>query len=245
VRRASLSASLLALALCAVLPTVARAGTAARIHPSFLPDRLGASTAFTLAFELSGGTEGVPAPLSKMIVQLPAGLGISLRGVGTCQPARLLAHGASGCPSSSLVGRGRATLDVHAGSQTIPENATLWAFRGPMKGGRSTFEIFGQGQTPLDESALSTAVLGPAGAPYGSELTISIPPIPTLMGEPNASVLSLSLTVGGVERRPRAHQAAGSILVPRACPAGGFPFAVEFTFADLSSTATTAAAPCP
>lgn len=237
--------TILALALCATLPAFARADTEATIHPSFLPDRLGASTAFTLALRFSGGEDGIPAPLSKMVVHLPAGLGIGLRGVSTCPQARLRRRGAAGCPSSSLLGRGHAVLDVHAGSQTIPEEATVWALRGPSQGGRSTLEIFGQGETPLDQSTLSTAILGPDSAPYGSKLTVSIPPIPTLVGEPNASFVSLSLTIGGIGRRPRAHAAAGAILVPRSCPAGGFPFAAEFTFADKSTASAAAKTPCP
>ncbi len=237
--------AILALALCATLPAFAQADTMATIHPSFLPDRLGASTAFTLVSRFSGGENGVPAPLSKMVVHLPASLGIGLRGVSTCPPARLLRRGASGCPSSSLVGRGHALLDVHAGSQTIPEEATLWALRGPSQGGRPMLEIFGQGETPLDESSLSTAVLGPDSAPYGSKLTVSIPPIPTLVGEPNASFVSLSLTIGGVDQSSRAYAAGGTITVPRSCPSGGFPFATEFTFADHSTASTTATAACP
>ena len=71
----------------------------ASMRPSLLPNRLGASTALTLAFRFSGGAEGVPAPLRGMVVHLPAGL--------TDQPARrrrsariasLQRRGASGCP---------------------------------------------------------------------------------------------------------------------------------------------------
>jgi len=243
-RRAPPSA-ILALALCAVLPAFARADTLTTIHPSFLPDRLGASPAFTLALRLSGGAEAVPAPLSRMVVHLPAGLGIGLRGASTCSQARLRQRGAAGCTSSSLLGRGGAILAVHAGSQTIPEEATLWAFRGPSQGGRPTLEILGQGETPLDERTLSTAVLGPDSAPYGSKLIVSVPPVPTLVGEPNASFLSLSLTIGGAGRHPRAHAAAGTITVPRSCPPGGFPLAVDLTFTDQSTASAAAKVACP
>jgi hypothetical protein len=215
------------------------------MRPSLLPDRLGASTALTLAFRFSGGEEGVPAPLSGMVVRLPAGLTINLRGVKTCAKSRLQSRGAAGCPAGSLVGRGHALMSVHAGSLAVPEEATVTAFRGPNRGSRPTLEIFGQGETPLDQSSISTAVLEPDSAPYGSKLTISIPPIPTLVLEPNASFESLSLTVGGISHSPRAHAAAGAILVPRSCPAGGFPFAASFTFADDSVTSASATVACP
>ncbi len=233
---------------CAMLvPATAGAATGASIHASFVPDGLGVNAAFTFTARLSGaeegvlGEEGVPAPVRRIVVQLPAGLGFDVRGVGTCAGARLQREGAAACPASSLVGRGHATLEVHAGSETIPEQATLRAFRGPNLGGHLTLEILGQGSTPLDERTVSTGVLRADSPPYGSKLTVSIPPIPTLMYEPDASVISFSLTVGN----PRANTSAGAITVPRHCPAGGFPFAASFTFAEHSSAAATAHARCP
>ncbi len=241
-------AGVLAILVCAAIPLApAGAATSASIRPTFAPDRLGASTAFTLAVRFSGqeegalGEEGVPAPVRGIVVHLPAGLGIDLRGVRTCPVARLQQRGAAGCPSGSLVGRGRATLEVHAGSQTVPEQASLWAFRGPSVGGRRAMEILGQGNTPLQEQTISTAVLQTDSPPYGSELIVSIPPIPTLVYEPDASFLSFSLTVGN----QRAPASAGGITVPRSCPPGGFPFAAAFAFADHSSADATASLSCP
>jgi hypothetical protein len=257
--RATGVTALVAGCLCAAAPVaVAQAvETSASIRPSFSPDRLDASTAVTFAFRFSGesesgsgggegasGEEGIPPPLSGIVVRLPAGLGIDARGVGICAKARLQSKGPSGCPSSSLIGRGHAMLEVHAGSLAVPEEATLSAFRGPDRGGRPTLEVFGQGETPLYQSAISTGVLGADSAPYGSKLEISIPPIPTLVFEPNASIVSASLTVGRAGRGPRAH-ASGAIFVPRSCPAGGFPFAASFTFADGTTTSASAAVPCP
>ena len=249
-RTAKLPAALIACCCCAaasVTPAAAQAQaqTSASIRPSLLPDRLGANTALTLAFRFSGGEEGVPAPLSHMVVHLPAGLSIDLRGVGTCAKSRLQRSGAAGCPAGSRVGRGHAMMSVHAGSLAVPEEADITVFRGPNRGSRPTFEIFGQGETPLDQSSTSTAVLEPGSSPYGSKLTVSIPAIPTLVLEPNASFISLSLTIGAVGHAPRAHAAAGTILTPRSCPAGGFPFAASFTFADGSTISESATVPCP
>ena len=88
-------------------------------------------------------------------------------------------------------------------------------------------------------------MLWPDHAPYGHKLIVSIPPIPTLVYEPDASIVSLSLTIGGVGARPRAHAAAGTITVPRRCPAGGFPFAANFAFADETAASATARVRCP
>jgi len=234
--------AVLAMLGCTALPAAAaQAATAASIHPSFLPDRLGASTAFTFAVRFAGGEEGVPSPLRTIVLHLPAGVGIDVRGVATCARARLQQAGAAACASSSLVGRGHAMLEVHAGAETIPEEAALWAFRGPNVRGHPTLEVLGQGSTPLDERTISTGVLQADRPPYSSEVTVSIPPIPTLVYEPDASIVSFSLTVGD----PRSKSKAGAITVPRSCPPGGFPFAATFTFAEHSSATATANVPCP
>jgi hypothetical protein len=230
-----------ATAASAVAPTE----TGASMRPSLLPDRLGASTALTLALRFSGGSEGVPAPLREMVAHLPAGLTVDLRGAGVCSPSRLRSRGAGGCASRSLVGRGHAVMKVHAGSQTVPEEATVSIYRGPDRGSRQTLEILSQGRTPLDESTIATGVFTPERGLYGSKLTVSVPAIPTLVLEPDASFVSLSLTIGGIGRRPKAHAAAGSIRVPRNCPPAGFPFAADFTFAGGSRASTSATVPCP
>lgn len=234
-----------ACAATASASAVTQTETNASIRPSLLPDRLGASTALTLAFRFSGGAEGVPAPLRGMVVHLPAGLTVNLRRTGVCPPSQLRSRGASGCGSKSLVGRGHALMKVHAGSLAVPEEASVSIFRGPNRGSHQTLEILSQGSTPLDESTIVTGVLTPDGGQYGSKLTMSVPAIPTLVLEPDASFVSLSLTVGGIGRRPRAHAAAGSILVPRSCPAAGFPFAAEFTFAGGSTASASATVACP
>jgi hypothetical protein len=217
----------------ALAATSARAATGAALHASFAPDRLGATTVMTLALDFAGGSEGVPEPLRTITLRLPAGLHIELRGTSTCAPARLRRSGAAG-------------LQVHAGSQTIPEQAQLWAYRGPSAAdGAPTLEILGVGSTPLQERTVSRGVLRGDGAPFGSSLTITVPPIPTVAFEPNASFDSLSLALGALAGTPPAHRPAMRLTVPRHCTREGFRFAVGIGFADHSSAAATAAVPCP
>lgn len=237
----ALLASLLACLSCGV-PAASAAEAEASIHPSFAPDRPGAGTALTIAVRFSGGEEGVAPPLRQAVMHLPAGLGVAVGGVQTCAKSRLQSRGVAGCPSAALVGRGHAVLEVHAGSQTIPEESTMWAFRGPSQGGHPVLEILGRGETPLDESVVSTAVLMPDSGPFGSKLIMSVPAIPTLLHEPDASFTSLSLTIGRVAGNPRARAV---VLVPRSCAAGGFQFAADFMLADGATASARAKAPCP
>jgi hypothetical protein len=229
----------LALCACATAPAQSPAATSARVQASFAPYRLGARAAGTISVLFSGGAEHVPAPLSAMTLRLPAGIAIDLRGTGVCRPSRLRSRGVAGCGARSLLGRGHALLEVHAGSQTLPEDAAVYVFRGPARGGRATFEILGHGETPLEESTISSAVLAPDSAPYGSRLLVTVPPIPTLAYEPDASFSRLSLTIGNAGR-PGAR-----IQLPHSCPATGFVLGASFSFADGSSTSAPARLRCP
>jgi hypothetical protein len=226
---------------CALTATVAQAATVASVKPSFSPDRVGATSAFTLALSFSGEQQRVPAPVKTSVVHLPRGLGISLRGVGVCPLAQLRHHGPSACPASSLVGSGHSLMEAELGALVITENATLRAFRGPDRGGRSVLEISGQGLTPLVERVTFAGVLAPDSAPYGTKLEMSIPPIPTLPTEPDASTVKFSLTLGGSSS---AGHHPDLVRVPSTCPAGGFPFAADFAFSDGSNTSASAQAPC-
>lgn len=229
----------LAAALAVAAPSAGAAPTSVSIGASVQPSRLGARAAASISLRFTGGTDGVPAPLRGVVLHLPEGVGVDLAGVGICQPARLRSRGASGCSSASLIGRGHALLKVHAGSQTLPEEATISVFRGPDRGTHHTFEILGHGETPLYENTLSTAVLEGDSAPYGSKLVVSIPAIPTLVYEPDASFSSLSLKIGAGAGGPH-----GAIILPRSCPREGFSYAADFAFADGSTASTSAQLPC-
>jgi hypothetical protein len=220
----------------------AQATTTATIRPSLSPDRPGAETAFTLTLGFNGEGKMVPSPVRSSVVHLPAGLGINLSGVRTCSLGRLHSEGPSACPAGSLIGRGHALMEAQLGALVITEDATLQAFRGPNRGGRPVIEISGQGLTPLVERITFSGVLLSDHAPYGSKLAMSIPPIPTVPTEPDASTVKFSVTFGAAAGS--GHH-GGSITVPGHCPSGGFPFAADFKFADGSATSASAAATCP
>src|SRR5207245_3118327 len=111
-------------------PAQALAAPQASLQIAARPDRLGARTALTVALEVfgEGAQDGVPPPLRTLTIHLPSGLGVSLAGVATCRPSALRRRGIAACPATARVGAGDATLEVHAGSQTIPEDSRLTAF---------------------------------------------------------------------------------------------------------------------
>jgi hypothetical protein len=222
---------------------VAETSTAAQtaiFEPS--PDRLGVKAAFTFAVHFTGGAYDVPSPVRRAVVQLPPGLMLDIPKLRICTKARLQARGASGCPSRSEIGTGRALADVHAGEGVEGEVGAVTAFVGPPQGANPTIEILGQGYTPLDERVVVTGTALPDQPPYGEKLVMSIPAIPTIPLEPNASTVSFSLTVGGAAFRK--HN-PNTVVLPSHCPTGGFPFAAEFGYENGSTSSTTATVPCP
>jgi|HubBroStandDraft_3_1064219.scaffolds.fasta_scaffold115643_2 hypothetical protein len=239
----------LLLATCAILlgaiPSAgASVGTTATIAPSLSPDRLNAEGALTLNIHFSEGeSEGVPSPLRRSVLRLPVGLGIEIPHLRSCSIARLRARGPSGCSKQSELGHGHALAEAVAGSQLITEDISLTLFLGPFHNLQPTLEILGQGITPFDERVVLTASVIPDQPPYGEDLVLSIPPIPTVPLEPDASIVTMSLTVGA--SKPPHPAQANTVVVPPSCPAGGFPFAAEFTYANGSSGSSLAHAGCP
>jgi hypothetical protein len=242
--RRQLVATLLAAGLvtCTAQAAPARAQPSATITSSLSPDRPGARGALTFAIHYAGGELGVPSPVRKTVLQFPAGLTLDIPSLRSCTPARLLALGPSDCPSQSEIGRGHALAEAPTGSQLIVEEVTLWAFVGPPQNNRPTLVLFGEGSTPIPAEVVVTGTVLPDRPPYGEEFVIPIPPIPTLPSEPDASMTSLSLTIG--RSRTRRRHNANSVVVPPRCPAGGFPFAAAFTYADGSTASAFTTAPC-
>ncbi len=219
------------------------APTFAAIGPQLSPDRLGAEAALSFTISFSGGPTGVPMPLRRSVIHFPAGMTLEIPSLRSCSKAHLLAHGVKGCPPQSKLGTGHALAEVRAGSLLLSEEAQLWVLLGPLSGGNPTLEVLAQGYTPLDERLVLTGTVLPDKAPYGEQMVIPIPLIPTLRYEPDASIVNFTLRIGA---SPHHHtRESSSVLVPPSCSAPGFPFAAEFTYADGSTGSALASVPCP
>lgn len=242
--------ALLAFGLCLAPPPPAGASadaqgsSTATIAPLLLPDRLGAKGALRLTVHFGEGlSSGIPLPVRRAVLRFPAGLGIEIPHLRSCSIARLRARGPTGCSPQSELGQGHALAEAMAGSQLISENISLWLFLGPFHNLEPTFEILGQGLTPFDERVVLTGTVVPDNPPYGEDLVLSVPAIPTVPLEPDASIADMELTVG-TNDSPHPNQ-ANTVVVPPSCPAGGFPFAAQITYADGSSGNAFAHASCP
>ena len=225
--------------LCLSAPALAT--NTATISAAILPDRLGASGSLTVALHFAGDEAGLPAPLQRAVVRFPAGMSLEVPHLRSCSVAQLQNTGARECPRQSKLGVGHALVESRSAAETIAEGVELSAFLGPPNHLQPTLALLGQGTTPLAVRMVVSGAVLPDRAPYGQKLVMSIPPIATVPLEPDASIVDLSLTVG-TKRHTRT---ANAIRVPRKCPAGGFPFAGEFTYADGSGGSATSTIRCP
>jgi hypothetical protein len=214
----------------------------ATIAASFHPDRLGAMGALTVRIDVAGGALGGSVPLRRLVLRLPAGLGIEIPHLRSCESYRLQLLGARGCPAQSRLGVGRALVQALLGSQLLGESLSLWVFLGPLRNLQPTFEMLAQGYTPFDERMVLSGTVLPDDPPYGEDLVLSVPAIGTLPLEPDAQVASMSLTIGSPRRSARESNAT---IEPTRCPPGGFPFAAELSYADGQAQDVSTATPCP
>jgi hypothetical protein len=236
------SAALVAIAaIAAILATPAWAADTATMTAALSPDRLGARASLTVAVHLAGGESGVPVPLRRAVVRFAAGMSLEIPHLRSCSAERLQNFGPRDCPRQSKLGEGHALVESRPASETIVENVALSAFLGPPQHLQPTLELLGEGTTPLAVRMLVAGAVLPDHAPYGEKLVMNIPPIATVPLEPDASIVDLSLTVGA----KRHTRSANAIVVPAKCPAGGFPFVGEFTYADGSSSSAASKIGCP
>jgi hypothetical protein len=218
--------------------------TSAAIAASLSPDRPGAKSTLTFTIHYSGDeSSGVPAPVRRTLLSFPAGLTLDIPRLSACSAPRLRARGPSACSRQSELGVGHALVLAPLGSQTITEPISLSIFLGVPQNLQPTVEILGQGLTPFDQRVLLSGATLSGQAPYGEQLEMSIPPIPTLPLEPDASMASISLAIGA--RARAGTRGANAVIVPSHCPKGGFPFAGEFTYANGSVGIATTRIPCP
>ncbi len=232
-----------ALAACAVLASSVHAETSAVIAPRLFAGGLGTRGAVSFQVRFTDSSKPVPASVRRMVLRFPAGLALDLPHLRSCSPSRLRTHTTNGCPAASALGRGYALVEAQPGSQTIAEHISLWVYLGPLHNLQPTVVVLGRGYTPFDQRIVFSGSLIADRAPYGEALEMSIPPIATLPLEPDASIVTLSLTVGAL--KPHHERDQNSVIVPSRCPLGGFPVGGDFVYADGSGGSARATIPCP
>jgi hypothetical protein len=220
----------------------------------FVPERLGGTTTLEFGFSFGAPSGEVPPPLTQIELRYPARLGLGLSGLGlaTCTMKVLEAAGATGCPPNSVMGYGAALTGIVLGTTIVSESAPITIVRTPDRDGHLAVLFSAEGTAPVDTRIVFPGLLLPAPAPFGGQVSVGVPLVPTLPGAPYISVIRLRATIG--PRMVTYYERAGGktlaykpkgILLPRSCPRHGFPFVAQFSFLDASIATARAAVPCP
>lgn len=245
----------LPLALCVglALPACAGASQKVQLFASFSPNKPKVSTTITFGFTVKSPEGKVPSPLLGVNLHLPAGIGLAHNTLGTavCEPIYLYAHGPHGCPPNSQVGYGAALAEVPYGPVAVQERATVDAYRGNPEHEHITILFFAEGWTPVFADLVFPGELVEDKPPFSGSIDTQVPPVPSLPGGPNVSVVQFQSTFGPqhliYEREVHGeleHFRPRGVSVPPTCPPGGYPFAADFSFEDGTQVTARTSAPC-
>lgn len=230
-----------------------------KLRASFSPERLGTPTTISIAFRISSVPAGDSLPLTNVSVLLPDEMGLATSGLGleNCALSRLEAFGPSGCPANALMGRGTASAEIPIGGEDIVESAQVELFSSHVQNGRLALMVYVDAKSPVFAQLVFPATVVPASLPYGEGIDTEVPLVPTVPGGPNVAVTHFKMMIGTTTAGPdhfvyfrSAHRRRvpyhpRGLLLPPACPRGGFPFQALFTFEDGSTATARTTVPCP
>lgn len=241
------------LTFAGLLPAVvAQASETLSVHASFSPDRLDAPTNLSLTASFLTSTGLPPSPVTKFVLDAPAGISIDTRGAGTCSATVLRQAGPTGCPENSRAGFGGGVGALELPSETIHEPYTLDFFFASGEPGHLQLLVYAQAVAPVSVELVVVAKQVPAPKPYGLAFSVEVPPISALPGAPNASIESAFVTLGAPNvayyesvhgKRKLVH--VRGIVAPKRCPPGGFPTEGTVDFADGTTLTVNPTIPCP
>jgi hypothetical protein len=239
---------------CAALAGIAWAagGDALIVKEAFTPDRLGAAANLSIMASFASSAEVPPAPIAKLTLYGPAGLGIQARGAGTCTEAVLEQRGPAGCPADSRVGFGGGVAVLALAGQLVREPFTLDFFFAAAEQGHLSLLAYANGTSPVATGLVVVAREIPVPKPYGLGFSAQVPQVSSIPGAAYASVESAFATLGASDvayfeavhgRRTLVH--VKGLVVPRTCPFGGFPTRATVDFADGATFTVNPTIPCP
>ena len=181
-----------------------------------------------------GTTDGTtPAPVKHMVFKFTRGAKVHPEAFGTCTAAIIQDKGPGGCPSTSRLGKGKAT----AFALQTSFDADLQVFNGP-KTGASGHKLLIYARALQTVVILLEGTLTRSSGKYGWVLDLPVDRIRTV-GDNDAAILSFHVTVGGTGRR-----GVPFIEAPTSCAKPGWPFFGSFTYADGASGTSAATIPC-
>jgi hypothetical protein len=135
------------------------------------------------------------------------------------------------------MGRGSALGEIPFGPSMIDEPATVTITRAEDVNGHIALLFDAQGISPVQANIVFTGVLLSARPPYGGDIRIAVPLVPSLPEAPDVAVVALHATLGPQGLTYYEHVPGGTvpytpkgIVLPERCPSAGFPFTATLAF---------------
>jgi hypothetical protein len=194
-----------------------------------------------------------PPPLRKVTIRFNEGGTYNGKLFPKCKFAALQAKGTSACPKGSKIGKGSATASAQP---VIPlVNATVTVFNGEPKGGVPTVLLYNVPDISSPITIQGTVTKKPAsacgdGGKCDYVLEFPVPDIPTLPGQPNASVLTVKTQTDNVfvKKKKKVHGKKKTVKIPLiGAPVkctGKWVAESTVLFADGTTASTKTSAPC-
>jgi hypothetical protein len=178
-----------------------------------------------------------PSPVKRMRFKFPPGKANWTK-FPACDRAKLeQAKAPDGCPAGSRIGKGTSVVWARPiVADAIP--VIVDVFNGKAVGSGRELLFLARSQGAISTQMVLRGVLRRTSGRFGFDLDVAVPPIPTIPGSPDASVVSLNTLVQARRR------GVSYLEAPRTCPTKGFPVSGTFDFADGSSTTSSARIPC-
>ena len=240
--------------ICACSASTAPAKQSVRLSATLSPEALGHGTTLGFDFRIRSPHGHVPSPVVAIALRYPEnfGIGTSDLGVETCRQADLDAIGLRACPANSLMGSGAATVEIAVGPDVVHEVTKVTVVRAPVRDERFALIFYADGISPVLAQISLPALLLEAANPFGGQVSIHLPLVPSLPESPDLTLVHLHAEIGPehltyyehVHGRTVAYHPRG-ILLPKSCPHGGFPFSATFAFLDHTHHTANAVVPCP
>jgi hypothetical protein len=187
-------------------------------------------------------TDGSKAsPTTRAVVRLPKGVGLNYRDFPACDQRKLEANGPSACPSKSRVGTGTLRADARP---VLPEvGGTVRAFNGKDR----TYLLY-----VVPEISSPLVIPGKLrGSKRSPRLDFKVPLVPTLPGQPNATLTYFEVKTGAkIKKRKRVRGKRRRVTVnyienPRSCSRkSGWKWKIDFTYENGETLSPTDAVRC-
>jgi hypothetical protein len=136
-------------------------------------------------------TGAKPPPLTNTTLRFPRGAVVNARYFKKCSRTALETRGPKGCPAASKIGKGTSRADARPIIGNV--NAKITMYNGKPVGGSPTILIYAVPDISSPITIQGVLKYQRSG-PYGYVLDVPVPPIPTLPGQPNASVTFFDAT---------------------------------------------------